>query len=102
MVPLYQQHLAALRQSFPAPVSDPVHDGYVAFSLLRTLDRVDALKSQAPILGAPREPDYSAAAAAQIANEPQALEKVIPQLVDCLNGMLIVAHPRSQVNVVAP
>src|SRR6185295_567760 len=59
-------------------------------------------KSQAPILGAPRDPDYAAAATAGLADEPQPLEKVIPQLVDCLNGMLIVAHPRSQVNVVAP
>ena len=65
VVPLYQQQLAALREAFPAPVSDPVHDGYVVFSLLRTLDRVDALKSQAPILGTPREPDYAAAAEAR-------------------------------------
>src|SRR5438067_885325 len=62
MVPLYQQKLASLREAFPAPVSDPVHDGYVVFSLLRTLDRVDALKSQAPLLGPPRELDYAAAA----------------------------------------
>ncbi len=102
MIPLYHQHLESLRSAFPAPVSDPVHDGYVVFSLLRTLDRVDALKSQAPILGVPREPDYAAAARASLANEPQTLEKVIPQLVDALNGMLIVSHARSQVNVVAP
>src|SRR5262245_35102104 len=102
MTPLYQQQLAALRQDFPAPVSDPVHDGYVVFSLLRTLDRVDALKSQAPILGTPREPDYAAAAEASLAAEPQPLEAVIPQLVRVLDGMLITAHPRSQVNVVAP
>src|SRR5437588_4725699 len=61
MVPLYQQQLAALRQAFPTPVSDPVHDGYVVFSLLRALDRVHALKTQAPILGTPREPDYARA-----------------------------------------
>src|SRR5687767_12490217 len=101
MTPFYQQHLAALRQAFPAPVSDPVHDGYVVFSLLRTLDRVDALKSQAPILGTPREPDYAAAAEASLAAESQPLEVVIPQLVRVLDGMLITAHPRSQVNVVA-
>jgi L-2,4-diaminobutyrate decarboxylase len=101
MLPLYQQHLAALRQAFPAPVSDPVHDGYVVFSLLRTLDRVDALKSQAPILGTPREPDYVAAAEARLADAAQPLEAVIPQLVHALDGMLITAHPRSQVNVVA-
>lgn len=102
MVPLYQQHLAALREAFPAPVSDPVHDGYVVFSLLRTLDRVDALKSQAPILGTPREPDYVAAAEAVLPEHPQPLEALIPQLVHVLDGMLITAHPRSQVNVVAP
>src|SRR5207237_6282018 len=100
MIPLYQQRLAALRQAFPAPVSDPVHDGYVAFSVLRTLDRVDALKSQAPILGTPREPDYAVAAEASLPEATQPLEAVIPQLVHALDGMLITAHPRSQVNVV--
>src|SRR3989440_9326147 len=102
MMPLYQQQLAALRQAFPAPVSDPVHDGYVVFSLLRALDRVDALKTQAPILGTPRDPDYASAALAELPAEPQPLEAVIPQLVHVLDGMLITAHPRSQVNVVAP
>src|SRR3954462_14388287 len=100
--PPYLEQLSALRAAFPAPVSDPVHDGYVVFSLLRTLDRVDGLKSQAPILGSPREPDYTAAAQAALPDEPQALEAVIPQLVRVLDGMLITAHPRSQVNVVAP
>jgi glutamate/tyrosine decarboxylase-like PLP-dependent enzyme len=101
MTPLYQQRLATLREAFPTPVSDPVHDGYVVFSLLRTLDRVDALKSQAPILGTPREPDYAAAAQATLADQSQPLEAVIPQLVHVLDGMLIFGHPRSQVNVVA-
>ena len=101
MTPLYQQRLAALRQAFPAPVSDPVHDGYVVFSLLRALDRVDALKSQAPILGTPRQLDYAAASEAVLADEPQPQEAVIPQLVHVLDGMLITGHPRSQVNVVA-
>lgn len=101
MIPLYQQRLAALRQAFPAPVSDPVHDGYVAFSLLRALDRVDALKSQAPILGSPRVLDYEAAAASQIAEPSRPLEAVLPELVQVLDGLLIPAHPRSQVNVIA-
>lgn len=101
MMPLYQQYLAALRQAFPAPVSDPVHDGYVVFSLLRALDRVDGLKTQAPILGTPREPDYAAAAGAELADQSQTLEAVISQLVHVLDGMPITAHPRSQVNVVA-
>ena len=101
MSALYEQQLSALRKAFPAPVSDPVHDGYVVFSLLRALDQVDALKSQAPILGTPRDPDYEAAAGARLNEQPQALEQVLPQLVHCLDGMLITGHPRSQVNVVA-
>jgi L-2,4-diaminobutyrate decarboxylase len=102
MAPAYLDHLNTLRAAFPAPVSDPVHDGYVVFSLLRTLDRVDGLKTQAPILGSPREPDYKAAALASLPEQSQTLEAVIPQLVHVLDGMLITAHPRSQVNVVAP
>ncbi len=97
----YQQLLESLRPAFPPPVSDPVHDGYVVFSILRALDRVDALKSQAPILGTPREPDFDAALQQRIAETGITTEEVIPQLVRCLEGMLIWGHPRSQVNVVA-
>ncbi len=97
----YRQLVERLRQAFPAPTSDPVHDGYVVFSLLRALDQVDALKSQAPILGTPRDPDFMAAQQAVIGETGQTLEAVIPQLVACLQGMLIWGHPRSQVNVVA-
>ena len=97
----YEQHLAALRQAFPAPVSDAIHDGYVVFSLLRALDKVDGLKSQAPILGVGRVPDYAAAAAASVPAGRSSIEEVIPQLVGYLDGLLINGHPRSQVNVIA-
>jgi glutamate/tyrosine decarboxylase-like PLP-dependent enzyme len=100
MTPRRTAILDKLRQAFPSPVSDPVHDGYVVFSLLRALDQVDALKSQAPILGGPDEPDYLRAAEARIAEMGRTPEEVIPQLVDCLNGMFIWAHPRSQMNVI--
>ena len=56
VIPPIARHAPA---GFPQPVSDPVHDGYVVFSILRALDQVDALKSQAPILGQPTEPDYA-------------------------------------------
>src|SRR5207249_4464335 len=52
-------------------------------------------------LGTPREPDYAGAAEAELPVEAQPLEAVIPRLVHVLDGMLITAHPRSQVNVVA-
>jgi L-2,4-diaminobutyrate decarboxylase len=96
----YLELLELLRKAFPQPVSDPVHDGYVVFSILRALDKVDALKSQAPILGTPTEPEYSRAIVERMADEGRPLEAVIPELVRYLEGMFIWAHPRSQINVV--
>ncbi len=101
-MPRHHQLLQRLRQAFPAPVSDPVHDGYMAFTVLRALDQVDALKTQAPILGAARDPDFAAADQARLAEQGAALEAVLPQLVSCLAGMPIWSHPASQVNVTAP
>lgn len=97
----YHQRLEALRKAFPSPVSDPVHDGYVVFSLLRALDQVDALKTQAPILGSPTQPDFAAALEARLAEEGHTVEQVMPQLVEALQGMIIWGHPRSQVNVIS-
>jgi glutamate/tyrosine decarboxylase-like PLP-dependent enzyme len=99
---VYRDTLKQLRQSFAQPVSDPVHDGYVVFSILRALDQVDKMKSQAPILGAPRAPDYPAARRSRLADEHRPLEEVVPELVGYLEGMLVWGHPRNQVNVVCP
>jgi L-2,4-diaminobutyrate decarboxylase len=96
----HQRLLQQLRQQFPQPVSDPVHDSYFVFSILRALDQVDALKSQAPILGVPTQPDYTRARAAKIDSSVRSLEHVLPELVRYLHGMFIWGHPRSQVNVV--
>lgn len=99
MAPLYRELLANLRRAFPQPVSDPVHDAYFVYSISRALDQVDALKSQAPILGGPVECDYDRARRAEVAEQGAPLESVIPQLVDYLRGMFIWGHPRCQVNV---
>ena len=99
-MPSYQNLLTSLRQAFPQPISDPVHDGYVVFSILRALDQVDALKSQTPILGSPTAPDYVAARSARTLDKPQTLEAVTSQLVHYLQGMFIWGHPRAQINVV--
>jgi glutamate/tyrosine decarboxylase-like PLP-dependent enzyme len=96
----HHELLQTLRKAFPQPVSDPVHDGYVVFSILRALDKVDALKSQAPILGTPTEPAYEPARAQRMDEQGRALEAVIPELVSYLEGMFIWGHPRSQINVV--
>jgi glutamate/tyrosine decarboxylase-like PLP-dependent enzyme len=98
----FRRVIESLRKAFPPPVSDPMHDGYVVFSILRALDQVDALKSDAPILGSPQTPDYKRAVEQRLAEQGMSLERVIPELVDCLQGLLIPGHTRNQVNVVAP
>ena len=57
----YRQLLDSLRNVFPQPVSDPLHDAYMVFSILRALEQVDNLKSDAPILGEPTEPNWQIA-----------------------------------------
>jgi glutamate/tyrosine decarboxylase-like PLP-dependent enzyme len=96
----YRQILESLRSQFPQPVSDPVHDAYFVFSILRALEQVDALKGQAPILGSPTVPDYAAALACRVAEDPLRIEQVIPTLVQQLEGMFIWGHPQSQINVI--
>ena len=98
--PRYQQRLESLRQAFPQPVSNPVHDAYFVFSILRALEQVDALKSQAPILGTPCQPDYEAARKSRVEAAGKPLEEVIPELVQYLHGLFVWGHPGSQLNVV--
>jgi glutamate/tyrosine decarboxylase-like PLP-dependent enzyme len=100
MTARYHQILEQLRGQFPQPVSNPVHDAYFVFSILRALDQVDSLKSQKPMLGAPVEPNYAAAIADRLGPGNRTLEEVIPQLVKQLEGMFIWGHPQSQVNVI--
>lgn len=99
--PLYESIRQQLLPAFPSPVSDPVHDGYFVFSMLRALDQVDSLKGQAPLLGAPRDPDFAAAVAERLAERGKKLEAVIPELVKYTNGMVVWTHPQAQVNVVS-
>lgn len=98
----YVDLVHTLRQAFPQPVSDRVHDAYFAFSVLRTLDQVDALKSKQPLLGVSEVPDYDLARAQVMADQPRLLEEVSRQLVGYLSGMFIWGHPRAQINVVPP
>src|SRR6185437_8885761 len=91
----YSQIVADLRQAFPQPVSDRVHDAYFVFSILRALDQVDAMKSAKPMLGKPEELDYDTPRTKRIADDPMPLEQVTNRLVDYLSGMFIWGHPRS-------
>ncbi len=96
----YREIVDSLKEAFPKPISDPVHDAYFVFSFMRALDRVDAMKSVTPLLGKPEELDYEAARKQRMAAEPMTMEKVSERLVDYLSGMFIWGHPRSQINVV--
>lgn len=96
----YHQIVSDLRQAFPQPVSDRVHDAYFVFSFLRALDQVDAMKSAMPMLGKPEELDYAAARRRRIDENPKPLEQVTERLVEYLSGMFIWGHPRAQINVV--
>ena len=74
--PLYRERLIRMRDAFPAPVSDRKHDAYFVFSIMRALDRIDAMKSQVPLLGQPRTLDYDAAGQAALAEEGRSVEAV--------------------------
>jgi L-2,4-diaminobutyrate decarboxylase len=98
----YLDNLNILRRAFPQPVSDQEHDAWFVFSVLRALDRVDAMKSQRPILGEPKLIDFAAAVEARIPEAMSSVELVSRDLVDHLAGMFIWGHPRAQVNVINP
>ena len=100
--PAYYARLARIREAFPAPVSDRMHDAYFVFSILRALDQVDAMKSEVPLLGQPQVLDYGAAERATLPEEGQSVEEVAGRLVGTLEGMPIWGHPRTQINVVPP
>jgi glutamate/tyrosine decarboxylase-like PLP-dependent enzyme len=99
---LYRKLLDKIRVSFPQPVSDRVHDSYFVHSIMRALDKVDALKSELPILGTPQPNDYEAARRTRLGREPASLEQVTDDLVGYLQGMALFGHPRTQQNVVPP
>ena len=96
----YRELLDRIRGAFPSPVSNPVHDAYFVFSILRALDQVDSMKGAIPFLGTPSPLDYEAARAMRIPPGVSSIEPVTSQLVERLRGMLLWGHPSSQVNVV--
>ncbi len=98
----YLELVASLRQAFPQPVSDRVHDAYFVFSFLRALDQLDAMKSVSPLLGTPAVLDYDLARQSRVDDAPQSLEHVTQMLVQHLSGLFIWGHPRAQINVVPP
>ena len=100
--PGYRERLATLRNAFPAPVSDQMHDAYFVFSIMRALDQVDAMKSEVPMLGQSQTLDYVTAEQAELGEDTRSVEEVARLLVDKLEGMPIWGHPQTQINVVPP
>ena len=98
----YVDLVQTLRQGFPQPVSDRVHDSYFVFSFLRALDQLDGMKSVSPLLGKPVTLDYAAAKESRVSEGPIQLEQVTQMLVEHLSGMFIWGHPRAQINVIPP
>jgi glutamate/tyrosine decarboxylase-like PLP-dependent enzyme len=96
----YRELLKKIRNAFPQPVSDRIHDSYFVHSLMRALDQVDGLKSELPLLGANLPPDYEAARRADLRPNLASLEDVTSELVGYLEGMPIFGHPRTQQNVI--
>lgn len=98
----YADLLAKLGTYFPVPTSDPVMDGYFVHAISRFLDRVDALKSSAPILGARRERFDREDPPEVFPEGMSSVEELTGQLADFCRGMTIWSHPNAQVNVVPP
>ena len=99
---IYHELLTRIRNAFPVPVSDRMHDAYFVFSIMRALDQADAMKSEVPLLGRPRELDYTSTEQTELAEEGRSVEEVTSLLVDKLEGLPIWGHPRTQINVIPP
>lgn len=99
----YHQSLEAIRLLFPQPVSDPIHDSYFVHTVLRTLDRVDRMKSEIPILDGAKGPlDYKKALKSRLQEQSRELNPVLDDLVGYLSGSTLWGHPCVQQNVVPP
>ncbi len=99
----YKLLLEELRKAFPQPVSDPIHDAYFVYSISSALNKVDALKSQVPILGEPAESlskEFERATERRVPEQATSPKEVIEKLAKYLEGMIVFGHPRSQVNVI--
>ncbi|HEY9597456.1 MAG TPA: pyridoxal-dependent decarboxylase [Cyanophyceae cyanobacterium] len=98
----YGEILEHLKTYFPVPVSNPIMDGYFIHTISNFLDRVDNLKSAAPLLGAGQKRHYELSFDEHFPEGMSSVENVTELLVDYCQGMTIWAHPNAQVNVVPP
>jgi glutamate/tyrosine decarboxylase-like PLP-dependent enzyme len=98
----YSEILETLKTYFPAPVSNPILDGYFVHTVSNFLDRVDGLKSAAPILDVSVARDYEPYRSLTVPEAMTTVEEIIQMLADYCRGMMVWAHPNAQANVIPP
>jgi len=91
-----------IQNIFPTPKSDPVHDAYFLFTLLRGVDRIDHMKTGKAFLGKRGVLDYETARRFRVPEQLASLESVVRETADCLEGHIIPGHPLTQQNVLPP
>ncbi|MGX2040438.1 pyridoxal phosphate-dependent decarboxylase family protein [Methylocaldum sp. MU1018] len=98
----YTEILEQLKSHFPVPVSNPVMDGYFVHSISRFLDKIDALKSTAPVLGAAEQTAYTPHLEARFPEAVRSLEDVNDLVSEYCRGTVVWSHPNTQANVIPP
>ena len=98
----YKKLLSKVRDSFPAPVSDPIHDAYFVQSISQGLNCIDKLKTEKPYLGERVTLDYKEARTKTLSEKMCSLEDTIKNLADYMQGVVIWGHPHLHENVIPP
>jgi L-2,4-diaminobutyrate decarboxylase len=98
----YLDLLERLKTHFPAPLSDPILDGYFVHTVSRFLDLVDDLKSAVPLLGEKQENHYDTCQGIRFPEGLSSVAAVTRQLAEHCQGMPIWSHPNAQANVIPP
>ncbi|MEW5802037.1 MAG: pyridoxal-dependent decarboxylase [bacterium] len=96
----YADILDQLKTFFPGPTSNPIMDGYFVHTVSHFLDRVDSLKSAAPILGIEQKKRYENGGG--FPERMSSVEEMTEMLADYCQGMIVWAHPNCQAQVIAP
>lgn len=97
----YCSLLKKIRKYFPQPVSHPKHDAYFANLIYKTLHCLDQKKSHLPYYGKRKPVNFHRRLPDWIPERLGKVEKVIPKLVDVIEGLPVWGHPQMMENVVS-
>ena len=98
----YQTLLEKIRDYFPAPTSDKMHDAYFVSTIMHALDQLDEMKGTAPVLGKHENIDYSKSSKEKIPENLSRVEDTVSRIVEYACGLEIWGHPNTQTNVIPP